>query len=67
MDDRFEWSDYPVGHVGPLAPPGAQKVDDTSSCVDIDECADLKTIGEPDDCGSDDGSMLDSDGTVFTF
>ena len=69
MDEGFEWSDYPPRHVGPLAPPGAQKVENDKECVDIDECADLEDIGQskvPDnDSDSDDGSILDTDGTDF--
>ena len=69
MDDRFDWSDYPIGHVGPLAPPGAQLVENAPSCVDIDECAEVQDISESvkDDCGSDDESLLGSDGTDNPF
>ena len=69
MDDRFEWADYPPQHVGPLAPPGAQLVEnpsrtdldgdvelkDIDKCEDIDECADGS---ESEDDFLDDGTDI---------
>ena len=48
MDDRFDWADYPPQHVGPLAPPGAELVENPSN-VDIDECAEIEDIEKCDD------------------